>query len=237
MMDPRAIIAANVQRVRDQIADAAQQAGRRPEEITLVGVTKYVDAAATRLLFECGCVDLGEARPQSLWEKAESLSGLAILWHMIGHLQRNKVKRTLPHVSLLHSGDSLRLLQTIDAEAAALGRVMDVLLEVNVSGDAAKHGFSPEELRGALASIAALSHIKVRGLMTMAALEGGPQRARRDFATLRQLRNELRPNCPAAIELQELSMGMSGDFPEAILEGATIVRVGSALWEGLSVGS
>lgn len=232
MMDPRAIIAANLQRVRDQIADAARQ-GRRPEEITLVGVTKYVDAAATRSLFECGCVDLGEARPQSLWEKAEALSDLPIRWHMIGHLQRNKVKRTLPHVSLLHSGDSLRLLQAVDAEAADLGRVIDVLLEVNISGDAAKHGFSPEELRASLDSIAALPHLKVLGLMTMAALDGGPERAQRDFSSLRQLRDELQLNCPAALELRELSMGMSGDFREAIPEGATIVRLGSALWEGV----
>src|SRR5437868_11966942 len=120
-MDAEAIIAANLQRVREQIADAASRAGRRPEEITLVGVTKYVDVAAARALVDSGCHDLGESRPQSLWEKAEALSGLAIRWHMVGHLQRNKVKRLLPHVHLLHSGDSLRLLEAVDAEAEALG--------------------------------------------------------------------------------------------------------------------
>lgn len=232
-MDASAVIAANLQRVREQIADAAQRAGRRPEDITLVGVTKYVDAAAARALLESGCHDLGESRPQSLWERAEALTGLPVRWHMIGHLQRNKVKRTLPYVSLLHSGDSLRLLETVDAEAKALGRMVDVLLEINISGDATKHGFRPEDLRGSLPKIAALGNLQVRGLMTMAALEGGPERARRDFAALRELRDELRADGPVAIELHELSMGMSGDFAEAIQEGATLVRIGSALWEGL----
>jgi pyridoxal phosphate enzyme (YggS family) len=232
-MDAEAIIAANLQRVREQIADAAQRAGRQPEETTLVGVTKYVDAAAAQALFDAGCHDLGESRPQSLWEKAESLVGLPIRWHMIGHLQRNKVKRTLPFVTLLHAGDSLRLLEAVDVEAAALGLVVDVLLEVNISGDISKHGFRPDELRAAFPQIAALGNLKVRGLMTMAALEGGPQRARRDFAALRELRDTLQQDCPPSMQLQDLSMGMSEDFVEAIQEGATIVRIGSALWEGL----
>lgn len=232
-MDAANIIAANLQRVRQQIADAAKRAGRQPQEITLVGVTKYVDAAAARALVEAGCHDLGESRPQSLWDKAEALASLPVRWHIIGHLQRNKVKRTLPYASLLHSGDSLRLLETVDAEARALSRIVDVLLEVNISGDAAKHGFSSDELRSSLSQIATLSNLKVRGLMTMAALEGGPERARRDFAALRKLRDELRNECPPEIGLKELSMGMSSDFVEAIQGGATIVRIGSALWEGL----
>jgi pyridoxal phosphate enzyme (YggS family) len=234
MMDKRATIAANLQRVRDQIADAAQRAGRRPAEITLVGVTKYVDAAAARALIDAGCHDLGESRPQSLWEKAEALSGLPVRWHLIGHLQRNKVKRTLPHVALFHSGDSLRLLEAVETEAALLGRTIEALLEVNISGDAAKHGFSPDELRASLPQIAGFGNVKVRGLMTMAALEGGPERARRDFAALRELRDQLLSDCPPAIELSELSMGMSSDFAEAIAEGATLLRIGSALWEGIA---
>lgn len=231
MPDP-SLIASNLHRVREQIAEAARRAGRRPEEITLVGVTKYADAADTRALFDAGCHDLGESRPQTLWEKAEALAECDVRWHLIGHLQRNKVKRTLPHVGLFHSGDSLRLLEAANAEAASLGRTVDVLLEVNISGDAAKHGFSPDELPAALPQIAALEHVQVRGLMTMAALEGGPERARRDFAALRSLREGLLAECPAVIELRELSMGMSGDFAEAIQEGATLVRIGTALWEG-----
>jgi pyridoxal phosphate enzyme (YggS family) len=230
----RSIIAANLQRVRERIAAAAVKAGRKDDEVTLVGITKYVDAGRARLLLDAGCADLGESRPQSLWEKAEALAGLPVRWHFVGHLQRNKVKRTLPYVALLHSGDSLRLLQEVNAEAATLGRTIETLLEVNISGDAAKHGFSPDEIAGALPAIASLQHMKVRGLMTMAALEGGAERARRDFAALRDLRDRLLVDCPPNVELGELSMGMSGDFEEAIAEGATIVRIGSALWEGLA---
>ena len=116
-----------------------------------------MDAAGTRALAEAGCPDLGESRPQSLWEKAEALAEAPIRWHLIGHLQRNKVRRTLPHVALMHSGDSLRLVQEIDAEAAKLGRAVEMLLEVNISGDVAKHGFAPGNLRAALPHIAARS--------------------------------------------------------------------------------
>ena len=233
-MASSSVIAANASRVREQIAEAARRAGRRPQEITLVGVTKYVDVAATRMLFEAGCQDLGESRPQSLWEKAEALAGLPVRWHLIGHLQRNKVKRTLPYVSLLHSGDSLRLLQAVDAEAALLDRIVNVLLEVNISGEAAKHGFSADELRSSLPRIAGLAHLRVRGLMTMASLTGGDEQARRDFDALRQLRDSLAGECPAGVDLNELSMGMSSDFEEAILAGATLVRIGSALWDEIS---
>lgn len=233
-MQVASLIAANLARVREQIAKAAGESGRQSDEITLVAVTKYVDAATARLLPESGCSDLGESRPQSLWEKAELLADSRVRWHMIGHLQRNKAKRTLPYVRLLHSGDSLRLLDHVNEEAAQQGLTLDTLLEVNISGDATKHGFPVDEIAPALAKIAALGHLRVRGLMTMAALEGGRERARRDFAALRELRDRLVRECPAGIELKELSMGMSGDFPEAIREGATIVRVGSALFKGLA---
>ncbi|MGI8977764.1 MAG: YggS family pyridoxal phosphate-dependent enzyme [Pirellulaceae bacterium] len=225
-------LAANLARVRQQIAEAAVRSGRGAEDIGLVGVTKYVDIAATRTLFEAGLHDLAESRPQELWRKAEALQALPVRWHAIGHLQRNKVERTLPLISLLHSGDSLQLLEAVSAAAVKQDRVVATLLEVNISGDAAKHGFAPHVLRSSLSTIAALPGIQVCGLMTMASLEGGNDRARRDFASLRELRNELLVDCPPHVELQELSMGMTSDFVEAIEEGATIVRVGSALFEG-----
>lgn len=232
-LDAAARLRDNLVRVREQIATAAVRSGRRAEEVTLVGVTKYVDAAIARKLVEAGLNDLGESRPQALWEKAESLAGLPIRWHLIGHLQRNKVKRTLPLAACIHSADSLRLLEEISREAVALGRTTDVLLEVNISGEAAKHGFEPGQIEPLLPAIARLPHVAVRGLMAMAALEGGPNRARREFAALRELRDRLRTSCPGEISLGELSMGMSGDFEIAIEEGATMVRVGSALFEGI----
>ena len=199
-----------------------------------MGVTKYVDVETARALFAAGLRDLAESRPQELWRKAEGLKDQPIHWHFVGQLQRNKVEQTLPLIALLHSGDSLRLLEAVNSAAVKQRRIVEMLLEVNISGDEAKHGFADHELRSSLPAIAALPGIRVRGLMTMAALEGGSERARRDFAALRELRDQLRNDCPPQIEPAELSMGMSGDFVEAIEEGATIVRVGSALFEGIA---
>lgn len=226
-------IAENLFEVRRRISEAAVRAGRRPNEVTLVGVTKYVSPEIVRSLVQAGLSDLGESRPQELWHKAAALSGLSVRWHMIGHLQRNKVRRTLPLTTLIHSGDSLRLLEALNAESAILSRRSDVLLEVNISGDQAKHGFAPEDLPRLLPAIGALTHLRVRGLMGMAGLDGDADRARGEFAALRMLRDRLRADCPPEIDLVELSMGMSGDYVEAIEEGATLVRIGSALVEGL----
>jgi hypothetical protein len=225
----------NVASVRERMAAAAARRGRSQLEPLLVGVTKYVDLHLTRMLLEETDVKhLGESRPQDLWKKIEGI-GTSASWHLIGHLQRNKVRRTLGLCwgVVIHSADSLRLLEEIGREAAAIDRPADVLLEVNVSGDSAKHGFSPLEIEPLLPQIAALPNVFVLGLMTMASLEGGQDKARRDFSALRELRDRLVPVCPAKVLLNELSMGMSGDFEIAIEEGATMVRVGSALFEGI----
>ena len=162
------------------------------------------------------------------------LADLPIRWHLIGHLQRNKVARTLPLVSLIHSCDSVRLAAAIDTSGAAnRDTPVPVLLEVNISGDPAKHGLAPAEIAAALPPLAALPHIQIRGLMAMAGRPDDPAAARRDFQHLRELRDRLRADCPATIRLDELSMGMSGDYEIAVEEGATIVRVGSALFEGV----
>lgn len=223
----------NLGRVRENIAAAAARSGRVGSEVTLVGVTKYVAAPLARLLFEAGVADLGESRPQELWRKAEGLVDCPVRWHLIGHLQTNKIKRTLGLTTLIHSVDSLRLLEEIDKQAAARGERVGVLVEVNISGDASKTGLAPAAVEPLFPRIAELKWIKVCGLMTMSALEGDAERARRDFAELRTLRDRLRPVCPPSIQLDELSMGMSDDYEAAIAEGATIVRVGSALFEGL----
>jgi pyridoxal phosphate enzyme (YggS family) len=219
--------------VRALFAGAPRAAGRAPQEIKLLAVTKYVGVEEARALVEAGCLDLAESRPQELWHKARQIADPRVRWHLVGHLQRNKVRRTLPLVALLHSVDSLRLLRTIDEESQSLGRITPVLLEVNISGDAAKHGFSPAEMPDVMAGLRDLRNAEVCGLMGMASLEGDLAAARRDFARLRALRDELRAAGSGARGLEQLSMGMSGDLEAAIAEGATIVRVGSALFEGL----
>jgi hypothetical protein len=224
----------NVAEVMQRMADAAQRAGRAADDVRLVAVTKYVDTDVIRAVINAGCCDLGESRPQALWSKVAELGDdVSVRWHMIGHVQRNKLRRTLPLVSLLHSADSVRLLKELDRQADSLQRTVEVLIEINVSGDAAKHGFEPAAVRELLDQLPLWKNVRVRGLMCMGAREGGIERARRDFATLRELRDELRPVCPDGASLDELSMGMSGDFEAAIAEGATIVRVGSALFRGV----
>lgn len=221
--------------VRGRIEDACRRAGRPASSVTLVAVTKYVDEQATRTLAEAGCLDLAESRPQQLWRKAAALAGHAppIRWHLIGHLQRNKVRRTLPVVSVIQTLDSLRLLDALVAEAAAASVEVEVLVEVNLSADPTRSGALVDDVPTLVAAAARAPGVRLRGLMGMASHPESPAAdARRDFARLRELRDRLAGDVDPE-RLRELSMGMSGDFEEAILEGSTIVRVGSALVAGL----
>jgi pyridoxal phosphate enzyme (YggS family) len=227
------LFAENLAQVRARIARAAAASARSPEEITLVAVTKYVGPPEVRGLVEAGCHVLGESRPQQLWDKAEALTDLPVSWHMIGHLQRNKVRRTLPLVTMIESVDSERLLETIDRVAGELSRRMPVLLEINVSGESAKHGFDPDAAEALLERLPRFTSLEVRGLMCMASLHGGLDAARRDFCALRNLRDRLLTICPDGVTLDELSMGMSADYEVAVQEGATMVRIGSALFQGI----
>jgi pyridoxal phosphate enzyme (YggS family) len=230
-----ATLRTNVDQVRQRIAAAARSCSRDPESVRLVAVSKYVDEATTRALAAAGVRDLGESRPQQLWAKADALRDLDLEWHLVGHLQRNKLRRTLETASWIHSCDSLRLLRAVDQESdAELGsRVVNLLLEVNISGDASKTGFAPSELRAAVELAGQAPGVRVRGLMGMAALEGGLPAAERDFAALARLRDDLRSVAPAGVSLDELSMGMSHDFEIAVRHGATMVRIGSALFAGV----
>jgi len=235
--DPVAIISRNLLDIQARIAQAATSSGRDPGAVRLVAVTKYLQADLVPALIQAGATDLGESRPQQLWSKVAALGNVAIRWHLIGHLQQNKVRRPLPLIDLIHSVDSPKLLATIDREAAIAGLVVKVLLEVNISGDPEKHGFAPNELPSVLPQLAGATHVAILGLMAMAHQSGGRDVARRDFAALRTLRDELRGNAPGDLALDELSMGMSGDFEDAVREGATLVRIGSALYEGLDAQS
>ena len=229
--ESRRLCGSNLERVRGDVAEACRLAGRDPAGVRIVGVTKYVPIECAAMLVEAGCVDLGESRPQSVWERAPALP--AARFHLIGHLQRNKVRRTLPLVRLVHSLDSRRLLETISAESEAAGIGCDALVEVNLDGDATRGGLAAAEVPELLDAAARLPAVRIRGLMGMASAPGPGTAAdlpRRQFAGLRDLRERVAADHPGCVEL---SMGMSGDFVAAVLEGSTLVRIGSALWEGL----
>lgn len=221
----------NLKRVRDQIHAACERSRRSASDVTMVAVTKYAELDWVRALVDLGVRDLGESRPQQLAARAAELPQ-DIHWHLIGHLQRNKVDQVLPVAHAIHSVDSVRLLEAIDLAAIKRSLRPRILLEVNVSGEQSKDGFDPDSLRAAWPDICQRESVDIRGLMTMAPLSDDPESARAVFARLRDLRAELALS--AGCELPELSMGMSGDFEVGIEQGATLVRIGSRLFEGLA---
>jgi pyridoxal phosphate enzyme (YggS family) len=230
------LIRDNWQRVQAEVAEACLAADRRPDEVRIVGVSKYVGASLAMQLVAAGCQLLGENRPQALWEKFQSFlpeSQLNPEWHFIGHMQRNKLRRSLPMMTLLHSLDSLRLAETVSQEALAIDTVLPVLVEVNVTRDTAKTGLPASELRPFLEHVHGLPGLEVRGLMAMASLDSRPEDARREFDCVRELRDDMQRELGDRFDLGQLSMGMSGDFPQAIAAGATLVRIGTKLWEGV----
>jgi pyridoxal phosphate enzyme (YggS family) len=224
-------IAGNLAHIRRRMAEAAERAKRLPDEVTLVAVTKTVPTAVMREAARAGQETFGENRVQEAEAKiTEIRSELPDLrWHLIGHLQTNKARPAVQLFSLIESVDSERLARRLDASAASAGLRMPVLLEVNVAAEGSKSGFLREELRGALADILRLTHLEVRGLMTIAPLVDDPEDVRWVFRALRELRDEIRERHEAP-GMRELSMGMSNDFSVAIEEGATMVRVGRALF-------
>jgi len=223
-MDP---IAARLAAIRAQIAAAAQRAGRDPSGVRLVAVSKTHPAGAVAAAAAEGQRVFGESRVQEAREKIPACPP-GLDWHFIGHLQKNKVRQALPLFPFFHSIDSTALAQAIDRIAGETGKPVEGLLEVNISGEATKHGFTPVELRKEFAAIARLPNLHIRGLMTMAPYSNNPEDARPVFRALRELRDELQ--AAHGQPLPELSMGMSGDFEPAIEEGATLVRVGSSIF-------
>lgn len=229
MSDDRTILSHRISETTERIAAACRRAGREPGEVTLVGVSKFVPTEIVAIAAELGLRDLGESRPQELWKKADAIPG--VRWHVIGHLQRNKLDRTLPLAHLIHSVDSRRLLDAIHAFGIARGNPVPVLLEVNCSREPAKGGFAPEEILALGDAFPQLAGVRVDGLMTMAAFHDDPADCRPTFAELRELRNALRT--ATGLPLPHLSMGMSHDFVIAVEEGATFVRIGSSLFANL----
>jgi pyridoxal phosphate enzyme (YggS family) len=225
----RSVLTDRLAAVRDRIVAAGGRAGRDPGAVTLVAVTKTVSPQVAAVAAELGQLDLGENRPQELWKKAAAVPSAR--WHLVGHLQRNKIDRTVPLVTLIHSVDSERLLDAIDAFGRSRGQPVPVLLEVNCSREATKGGFRPEDVPDLSDRLVSLPGLDVRGLMTMAAYAEDPEQARPAFAELRRVRDELRFR--TGLGLTHLSMGMSNDFEVAVEEGATLVRIGTTLFAGL----
>ena len=233
--DLQSRIATNVQAVRQRIDRAALKSGRTGKDVRLIAVSKYADIGDGMIeaLLAAGCSELGEARPQRLLEKAEFYANVPVQWHLIGSLQRNKVRKILPIITLIHSLDSLRLAEAVDriADEEQLPPVR-CLLEVAISQDAEKQGIEPEQVLYVLDGIGAYQHIVVEGLMGMAGLESDEPQIHREFALLRQTAESTRSRgLPPNVSMLELSMGMSGDFEIAIEEGATLVRIGSVLYQ------
>jgi pyridoxal phosphate enzyme (YggS family) len=218
--------------VEERIAAACRRANRVRSEVTLVAVTKTVGTEVAALLPELGINEMGESRPQELWKKT-ALLPKSVRWHLVGHLQRNKIERTLSLAVLFHSVDSLRLLEALDLEAGKQQLRPRILLEINASHEEAKQGFELQEAPKLAEALSNFPHLDIAGLMTMAALSADPETARPTFRALRQLRDTLRTTIGQPGALPELSMGMTHDFEVAIEEGATLVRIGTALFEGL----
>ena len=218
--------------IEQRIVAACRRANRAREAVTLVAVTKKVSPEVAALLPNLGVLDLGESRPQELWRKATLLPKI-VRWHLIGHLQRNKIERTLPLVQCMHSVDSERLLKAVEDDLLGRSARLDVLIEVNASGEASKQGMPPPDLLALLPTLATLQNVHVRGLMTMAVYEEDPERCRPTFTLLRELRAKMRSQIDPRHPLDQLSMGMSNDFEIAIEEGATLIRLGSVLFEEL----
>jgi len=211
----------NLRELESRIARAAETAGRSPADITIVAVTKEVEVEAIEAAIKAGIGHIGENRVQEAMTKMERLSTLERqpMWHMVGHLQTNKVKTAAQIFDIIHSIDSLRLAEAVSQRAQD---IMPVLLQVNVSGEATKSGFSVAELSQAAEEIARLPRLEVKGLMTIAPLVADAEEVRPIFRRLRQLRDEL--------GLEHLSMGMTDDFEVAVEEGATMVRIGRAIF-------
>ncbi|WP_019636221.1 YggS family pyridoxal phosphate-dependent enzyme [Paenibacillus fonticola] len=217
-----------IQQVEHRVLAACERSGRQRDDVKVVAVTKYVSLETTGLLLDEGIAHIGENRPQRAVPKWEALGGRGI-WHFIGSLQTNKVKDVIGKFQYIHSLDRLSLAKELEKRAAALGITVSVFLQVNVSGESSKQGIRPEEAAQFLKEVAALSHVKVIGLMTMAPIEEDPELTRPVFRRLRELRDQLNAQQISQEPLTELSMGMSGDFEVAIEEGATWIRLGTIL--------
>lgn len=221
------MIAENVKHIRQRIAKACEKCGRLPEEVTLVAVSKSFTSENIREARAAGVLDIGENYVQELVAKRKEVNDDNIRWHYIGHLQRNKVKEIVPWIHLIHSVDSLRVGKEISSCAGKAGRTVNILIEVNTTGEMTKYGVQPDETPHLVEQLSLLPHIKCTGLMTIGPFLPDPEQSRPAFRTLRKLKESINKQ---GFTLQHLSMGMTNDFEVAIEEGATLVRIGTAIF-------
>ena len=226
---PQEQLAENLAQVRSTIAAAARRAGRQPEEITLVAVSKTHPVELVKMAYNLGVTDFGENRVQEALTKISEFHPQGLRWHMIGHLQSNKAGRVASSFDCVQSVDSLHLAQVLHRHASEQGRRLPILLEVNIAGEESKSGLTADEVPTVARQIATLASLEVQGLMTVAPLANDPEQVRPVFRALRGLRDRLQQEIPACSWLH-LSMGMTDDYSVAIEEGATIVRIGRAIF-------
>ena len=218
----------NLQAVQKEIFLAAEQAGRDPKTLRLIAVSKTKPISMVEEAMECGMVDFGENRPQELKEKAEQFPELC--WHQIGQLQKNKVKHIIDKACLIHSVDSLSLCQEIEKRASAIGKVQDILIQINISGEETKSGISPSQTADLCREISLLPHVRVRGLMTISVRGMSEEENYVLFRELKTLAEEIDALEIPNVSMEELSMGMTHDFVPAIRAGATLIRVGTGIF-------
>lgn len=223
-------IATRLAGVGERMAAACRRAGRQPDEVRLLPISKTVPAERLRAAFAAGIDSFGENKVQEAKAKAEALGDLPLSWHLVGHLQTNKAKEVARFATAFQALDSVRVAEALDRRLEIEDRRLDVLVQVNTSGEASKFGLAPDEVAGFVQMLPAYPRLRVHGLMTLAVFSAEEERVRRCFGLLRAIRERLRQDGPAGLSFDDLSMGMSGDFEIAIEEGATIVRVGQAIF-------
>ena len=223
-------IKSNLETVQCRISGACKNVGREPNSVRLLPVTKTVSAERLRIAYAAGCHEMGENKIQEAREKSEVLSDLDIKWCIIGHLQTNKAKYLARIADEFQALDSVKVAEALDKRLQIEGRSMDVFVQVNSSGEASKFGLAPEDVRAFVAQLPNYSSLNIKGLMTLAIFSPDHDRVRQCFIKMRELRDMLRQEAPANLSFDELSMGMSGDYEIAVEEGATVVRVGQAIF-------
>lgn len=223
-------IARNLAAVRARIAVACARAGREPADVRLLPVSKTVEEDRIRMAYAARLRTFGENKVQEAREKAEAMADLGIAWSVIGHLQTNKAKYVARFAAEFQALDSVKVAEALDRRLQIEGRSLDVFVQINSSGEASKYGLPPEDARAFVCALPAFSALKVRGLMTLAVFSADAERVRGCFRRMRDLRDRLRQEAPDGVALEHLSMGMSGDYEIAIEEGATVVRVGQAIF-------